>query len=102
MAIGIWTPVVLSGVQVVFSDRLYTFANKLKAQALAAGTHMRFINLGCHPVYIHTTVPANDAAGLTGNPVCGESNVVMPRVATVYVYSPYDNTTLLIDVGTLT
>lgn len=102
MAIGIWTPVLLSGVQVVFPERLNVFANKLKSQALAAGTHMRFINMGCHPVYIHTTAPADDVAGLTGNPVTEQSIVVMPRVSPVYVYSPYDNTTLLIDVGTLT
>lgn len=102
MAIGIWTPTLLSGVQVIFPDRLYAFANKVKSQALAAGTHMRFINMGCHPVYIHTTNPADDAAGLTGNPVVGQSVVVMPRVATVYIYSPYENTTLLIDTGALT
>lgn len=102
MAIGIWTPVVLSGVQVIFPQRINTFAAKLKSQALAAGTHMRFINMSCHPVYIHTTAPADDIAGLTGNPIQGQSCVVMPRVATVYVYSPYDATTLLIDVGTLT
>lgn len=102
MAIGIWTPTVLSGVQVIFPERLNTFANKLKSQVLVAGTHMRFINMGCHPVYIHTTAPADDVAGLKGNPVCGESNVVMPYVSPVYVYSPYDNTTLLIDTGALT
>ena len=102
MAIGIWTPTLLSGVQVIFPDRLNNLAAKVKSQALAAGTHMRFINMGCHPVYIHTTEPLTDAAGLTGNPVCCESNVVMPRVATVWVYSPYENTTLLIDTGALT
>lgn len=102
MAIGIWTPVVLSGVQVVFPDRLNTFANKLKSQALAAGTHMRFTVMGCHPVYIHTTAPADDAAGLTGNPVGEDSEVVMPRVATVYIYCPYENGVVIVDVGTLT
>lgn len=102
MATGIWTPVLLSGVQVVFSDRLNTFANKLKSQALAAGTHMRFTNTGCLPVYIHTTAPADDAAGLTGNPIHGSCDVVMPRVSPVYIYSPYENTSLIIDVGTLT
>lgn len=102
MAIGIWTPVVLSGVQVIFPERLNALANKVKSQALAVGTHMRFINMGCHPVYIHTTEPLTDAAGLTGNPVTEQSMVVMPRVSPVWVYSPYDNTTLLIDVGTLT
>ncbi len=102
MSIGIWAPVVLSGVQVIFPDRLNTFANKLKSQTLAAGTHMRFINMNCHPVYIHTTAPADDAAGLTGNPVVGQANVVMPRVSPVYIYSPYENATVLVDVGTLT
>lgn len=102
MSVGIWTPVVLSGVQVVFPERLNTFANKLQQATLLAGTHMRFINMRCHPVYIHTTAPADDVAGLKGNPVVGESSVVMPRVSPVYIYSPYENTTLLIDVGTLT
>lgn len=102
MAIGIWTPTLLSCVRVIFPDRLNNFEAKLKQQALAAGTHMRFINMGCYPVYIHTTAPADDVAGLTGNPVEGMANVVMPRQATIWVYSPYENTTLLIDTGALT
>ncbi|MNO03731.1 hypothetical protein D3C81_2245170 [compost metagenome] len=58
--------------------------------------------MGCYPVYIHTSAPANDAAGLTGNPVTEQSEVVMPRVTPIWVYSPYENTTLLIDTGALT
>lgn len=102
MAIGIWTPVVLSGVQVTFPDLLNNFANKLKTTALLAGTHMRFNNLTCHPVYIHTSAPADDVAGLKGNPVQGQANVVMPRVSPIWIYSPYDNATVIVDVGTLT
>ena len=102
MAIGIWTPIVLSGVQVTFPDLLNNFTNKLKSTALVAGTHMRFTNMSCHPVYIHTTAPADDIAGLKGNPVTAENCIVMPRVSPVYLYSPYDNTTVIVDVGTMT
>lgn len=102
MAIGIWTPTLLSAVQVSFPDRLTVFANKIQQVTLAAGTHMRFINLGCHPVYIHTAAPATDTIGLTGTPICGDSNVVLPRASPIWIYSPYDNATTIIDTGTLT
>lgn len=102
MSVGIWTPVVLSCVQVVFPERLNVFANKLQTTPLLAGTHMRFTNMGCQPVYIHTSAPADDVAGLKGNPINEESSVVMPRVSPIWIYSPYENQTVLVDVGTLT
>jgi len=102
MSVGIWTPVVNSAVQVVFGDRLNTFANRLKTTALLAGTHMRFTNMGCLPIYVHSTAPADDAAGLTGTPICEYHDVVLPRVSPIWIYSPYENITVLIDVGALT
>lgn len=102
MSVGIWTPVVLSGVQVTFPDRLNNFAAKLQTTALAAGTHMRFTVMGCLPVYIHTSAPADDVAGMKGNPINEDSCVVMPRVSPIWIYSPYENTTVLVDVGALT
>lgn len=102
MAIGIWTPVLLSAVQVVFPERLNQFVNKVKTTPLAAGTHMRFINMNCHPVYIHSSAPADDVAGLKGTPVVRQSIVVLPRVSPIWIYSPYENETVIVDVGTLT
>lgn len=102
MAIGIWTPVLLSAVQVVFPERLNVFANKLQTTALAAGTHMRFTNMHCHPVYIHSSAPADDVAGLKGTPIYEDSDVVLPRVSPIWIYSPYDNATVIVDVGALT
>lgn len=102
MAIGIWTPVALSTVQVVFPDRLNNFAAKLKTVNLAVGTHMRFTNMGCLPVFIHSAAPADDATGFQGTPITDETEVVLPRVSPIWIYSPYENISLNIDVGTLT
>lgn len=102
MAIGIWTPVLLSAVQVIFPDRINNFAAKLKTTALAAGTHMRFTNMHCHPVYIHSAAPTDDTVGLTGTPIYDNSHVVLPRVSPIWIYSPYDNAVVIVDVGALT
>lgn len=101
MAVGIWTPVVLSNVKLVFSDRLNNFAAKLQTTALIAGTHMMVRPYGCNPVYVHTSAPADDAAGFTGTPVTEDMEFVMPRVSPVWIYCPYDNTHVDICVGTL-
>lgn len=102
MAIGIWTPVLGSAVQMVFPDRLNILAARVQTTALAAGAHMRFTNLGCHPVFVHSANPNSDATGFTGTPVGPGHDVVLPRVSPVWVYSPYENLSLSIDVGTLT
>lgn len=102
MAIGIWTPVLGSTIQLVFAERLLPFANRVKSSPLVAGTHMLIRTLGCHPVFIHATEPTTDAQGLTGVPVGPGVEFVMPRVATVWVYSPYDQATVHISVGALT
>ena len=103
MAVGIWTPVVLSNVKLVFSDRLNTFANKLQTTALVAGTHMMVRPSGCQgPVYVHTSAPADDTAGFTGTPVTEDMEFVMPRVSPIWIYCPYDNAMVDICVGALT
>lgn len=102
MAIGIWTPAELSGRTVVFGERLNTFANKLQSVVLPAGTHMKFTVMKGHPVFIHAAAPIDDAAGFTGTAISCHNDVVMPRLATVYIYSPYDNTTVHVSTGVLT
>lgn len=102
MALGIWTPVALSTVQIVFGDLLKTYSDRTRTTALAAGTHMRVTNLGCYPVFIHSADPVNDATGMLGVPLCEDSEVVLPRVSPIWIYSPYEQQTILIDVGTLT
>lgn len=103
MAIGIWTPVLLSARQVSFPDLLNNFAAKVRTvTSLAAGTHMRFTNLGCYPIYVHTSAPANDTVGLTGVPIGPNSNLVLPQAPNLWIYSPYENGTTIIDIGTLT
>lgn len=101
MAIGIWTPVVGSGIQIVFEERLSTHTAKVRTTALAAGTHMRFTVMGCHPVYICAANPATDDNGFAGTPIAPGTDVVMPRVSPIWVFSPYDNTTVIADVGVL-
>lgn len=102
MSVGIWTPVLLSTVQVIFPDRLNNFTAKLQTTALAAGTHMRFTLQGCEPVYIHSSAPANDTDGLKGTPITNESEIVLPRVSPIWIYSPHENQVVNIDVGALT
>lgn len=102
MTVGIWTPVANSNVQLVFGDRLNNFAAKLQTTALVAGTHMMIRVNGCQPVYVHTTAPANDAAGFTGVPVSEDVEFVMPRTSPIWIYSPYENATIDICVGAMT
>lgn len=102
MALGIWTPVLLSAKQVTFPDLLTVFANKVKQVSPAAGTHVRFTLLGCFPVYVHTSAPANDTVGLTGIPIGKDSDVVLPHTANLWIYSPYEMGTVIVDTGTLT
>lgn len=102
MAIGIWTPVLLSAKQVTFPDLLNVFTNKVKQVSPTAGTHVRFTLLGCFPVYVHTAAPANDTVGLTGIPIGPHSQVVVPHAANLWIYSPYEMGTVIVDTGTLT
>lgn len=102
MAIGIWTPVYASTQKVVFGERLSTLANKKQTLAVPAGAHMKITNMGCHPVFIHNSDPASDDFGLTGVPICGGYDVVLPRITPIWIYSPYDNSTVHVTVGALT
>lgn len=101
MTVGIWTPTANSNVQLVFSDRLNNFAAKLKTTAVAAGAHTMFRVNGCLPVYVHTSAPADDAAGFTGIPVSEDVEFVMPRVTPIWIYCPYENATIDICTGTM-
>lgn len=102
MATGIWTPVYGSTQHIVFSDPINNFEAKLQEVTVAAGDHMRFTNMTCHPVFIHTAEPTDDVDGLTGVPIAEDSNIVLPRVSPIWIYSPYDNAIIHLDVGTLT
>lgn len=103
MTIGIWTPVAGSTRVVSFGpENLNPFANKLRTLSLPAGTHTMVRVLGCLPVFIHTTAPADDAAGYTGVPVGPGMEFVMPYAAQIWIYSPYEVVTVIACTGAMT
>jgi hypothetical protein len=105
MSIGIWTSVAGSTKLNTFGDPLLrTLADRTRSITVTTGPHLRFVNMGCEPVFlVPTPVPTTDIDALTrGIPVPAESDVVIAAAAGTYtLYSPYESLSLLTTEGTL-
>ncbi|QHJ80718.1 MAG: hypothetical protein [Bacteriophage sp.] len=106
MSTGIWTGVANSTKLTTFgSPLLSTFADKVRSLVVTAGPHVRFVNMGCLPLFVvPTPVPTTDADALArGIPVGTEPSIVLALAAGTYtLYSPYESLSLLSSEGTLT
>ena len=106
MSIGIWAAVTGSTKLTTFGDPvLKTLADKTRAITVSTGPHLRFINLGCQPVFlVPAPVPTTDIDALTrGIPVAAEADVVLAAAAGAYtLYSPYEALSILTTEGTQT
>lgn len=106
MSLGIWTPVSGTTKLITFGDpTLRTLADKLRSLTVTTGPHLRFVSMGCHPVFIvPAPVPTTEAdAFLRGIPVAPDSGVVVAGAAGTYtLYSPYEALALITTEGTLT
>ena len=100
MTPGLWTPVEGGNQNVIFSEPLMTFANRVKTITVPAGLHLRITTNVCAPIYVRTTLPTTNAEGFAGTPVHEE--LIIPRVATLYIFCPHELQTVHIGVGTLT
>lgn len=105
MAIGIWTAAPNSTKLVTFGNPLLsTFADKVRPMVVALGPHVRFVNMGCKPVFVvPSPVPTTDTDALArGIPVSPEPDDVLALAQATYtLYSPYESLTLLYSEGTL-
>lgn len=102
MTIGIWTPVAGSTKIVAYGpESLRFFKDRVRAVTLVAGTHLKVKVLGCFPVFIHTVEPVSEDVGITGIPVGPDTNFVIPASTNIWIYSPYEVVTVILDVGTL-
>ena len=106
MATGIWTPVVSTTKLVTFGDpTLKTFADKIRSITITSGPHVRFVSMGCAPLFVVSgAAPVTEAdALLRGVPVGTEDTDVIAMAAGTYtLYSPYEALSLLYSEGTLT
>jgi hypothetical protein len=106
MSIGIWTAVAGTTKLTTFGNPLLTaLADRTRSLVVTAGPHLRFVNLGCAPVFlVPSPVPTTDGDALTrGIPVAAESDVVLAAAPGTYtLYSPYESLSLLTTEGTLT
>ena len=105
MSIGIWTGAPGTTKLVTFGDPLLrTFADRTRAITLTTGPHVKFINMGCQPLFIVPgAVPTTDAdALLRGIPVAVDPDEVIAAAPGNYtLYSPYESLTVLYTEGTL-
>lgn len=106
MSIGIWTQVAGTTKLVTFGDPiLRTFADRTRAITLTAGPHVRFINMGCQPLFlVPTPAPTLDSDALArGIPINSEPDAVIAAAPGAYtLYSPYEAMTVIYSEGTLT
>lgn len=105
MSIGIWTAAPNSTKLVTFGNpRLSTLADKTRTMVVALGPHVKFVNLGCEPIFVvPAPVPTTDDDALArGIPVSGEPEVVLALAQATYtIYSPYEALSLIYSEGTL-
>lgn len=105
MSIGIWTPAAGTTKLNTFGDPvLRTLSDKLRSLTVTAGPHLRFVNLGCEPVFlVPSPVPTTEPDALArGIPVAAESDVVIAAAPGTYsLYSPYEALSILTTEGTL-
>lgn len=106
MSIAIWTPVANTTKLVTFGDPLLrNFSDRIRAVTLTAGPHIKFVNLGCQPIFlVPSPAPTTDADALArGTPVAAEPDVVIAAAPGAYtIYSPYEALSLIYSEGTLT
>lgn len=106
MSTGIWTPVASTTKLVTFgSPTLRAFADKVRSITTTAGPHVRFVSMGCMPLFVISgAVPTtDDDALLRGVPVGTEdTDVIAMAPGTYTLYSPYESLSVLYSEGTLT
>lgn len=106
MSIGIWTSAANSTKLTTFGGPLLsTFADKVRPLVVTLGPHVKFVNMGCMPLFVvPAPAPTTDADALArGIPVGTEPQVVLALAQATYtLYSPYETLSLLTSEGTLT
>lgn len=106
MSTGIWTGSPGTTKLVTFGGPLLsTFADKTRPMTVTLGPHVRFVNMGCLPLFVvPAPVPTTDADALArGIPVGTEPSVVLALAQASYtLYSPYESLSALYSEGTLT
>ena len=106
MSTGIWTPVANTTKLVTFGEPLLrNFVDRVRSITTTAGPHVRFVSLGCLPLFVVSgAVPTTDADALArGVPVGTEdTDIIAMAPGTYTLYSPYESLSVLFSEGTLT